>query len=109
MNANYASDSSSSYSTPSPSSTFRTFSDDQAPSPLPQYTLSSDFAHLVDQPGMNVVIARKVAKLQDSLPNLSQSNLRQAKADMMYLLSILGGEDMDAAQSRAGTVFNAPL
>ncbi|WWC69956.1 uncharacterized protein I206_103900 [Kwoniella pini CBS 10737] len=105
MNANYASDASSSYSTPSPSSTFRKFSEE----PLPQYSLSSDFAHLVEEPGMNVVIARKVAKLQDSLPNLSPSNLRQAKADMMYLLSILGGEDMDVAQSKADSVFNAPL
>ncbi|WWC89073.1 uncharacterized protein L201_003991 [Kwoniella dendrophila CBS 6074] len=107
---NYSSDASSSYGTPSPSSTYRRFSEDQTSSPtLPQYSLSSDFAHLVEEPGMNVVIARKVAKLQDSLPNLSADKLRQAKADMIYLLTVLNGESGEVAQIKAGEVFISPV
>ncbi|WVW84234.1 hypothetical protein I302_106264 [Kwoniella bestiolae CBS 10118] len=104
----YTPDTASSYGTPSPSSSYRRFSD-ESPSPLPQYALSSDLCHLVEEPGMNVVIARKVAKLQDSLPNLSPENLRQAKADMMYLLTILDGEGGEVAQCKAGAVFSAPV
>ncbi|WWD03265.1 hypothetical protein V865_001316 [Kwoniella europaea PYCC6329] len=105
----YSPKSASSYGTPSPSTSYRRFSEEQSPSPLPQYSLSSDYTHLVEEPGMNVVIARKVAKLQDSLPNLSSDNLRQAKADMMYLLTILDGQGEEVAQCKAGAVYSAPV
>ncbi|WRT66603.1 uncharacterized protein IL334_003562 [Kwoniella shivajii] len=110
MNYTSLSDSSSSSSnnTPSPVTSHRRFSDDQS-SHVSQYSLSGDYTYLVEEPGMNVVIARKIAKIQDSLPNLSSTNLRQAKADMMYLLTIVNGEGEDIAQCKAGAVFSAPV
>ncbi|KAK8864644.1 hypothetical protein IAR55_001894 [Kwoniella newhampshirensis] len=77
------------------------------PEIAPQYSLSSEYAHLVEDGGLKAVIAQKIAKLQDSLPQLSSSRLRQARADITYLRSILSGEDTMVAQCRAGGVFSA--
>ncbi|WWD17047.1 hypothetical protein CI109_101484 [Kwoniella shandongensis] len=78
------------------------------PEIAPQYALSPEYTHLVEEEGMKAVIAQKIAKLQDSLPQLSHSKLRQARADITYLLSIYQGEDTMIAQCRAGGVFSAP-
>ncbi|WVF71217.1 hypothetical protein IAT40_006017 [Kwoniella sp. CBS 6097] len=91
----------------SPASAHRQFS--ASPPPSEVYTLSSDYAHLIEEPGMNRVIAQKIALIQNTLPNLSADNLRQARADMMFLLTILDGEGDQVAQVRAGAVYSAAI
>jgi len=46
-------------------------------------------------------------KQQNSLPQLSHERLRQAKADIIYLRSILDDEGEMVAQVKAGAVFSA--
>ncbi|OCF30677.1 hypothetical protein I316_07641 [Kwoniella heveanensis BCC8398] len=91
----------------SPASAHRQFS--ASPPPLEVYTLSSNYTHLVEEPGMDRVIAQKIALIQNTLPNLSADNLRQARADMMFLRTILEGEGGQVAQVRAGAVYSAPV
>jgi hypothetical protein len=44
---------------------------------------------------------------QNTLPQLSLEGLKQAKADIVYLKSILDDEGMNIAQVRAGAVYSA--
>ncbi|WVR06816.1 hypothetical protein IAU60_003852 [Kwoniella sp. DSM 27419] len=91
----------------SPSTSTMQISD--SPPLSPRYTLSQDYVHLVDEPGMERVIAQKIALLQNTLANLSQDALRQARADITYLRSVLQGEEPMIAQCRAGAVFSAEV
>nr|ODN93026.1 hypothetical protein L204_05205 [Cryptococcus depauperatus CBS 7855] len=71
------------------------------------YELSKGFQHLVDKPKENQeTIKKKIAKLQDGLPQLGSYDLRQAKADIVYLNTILDDEP-DIAQILAGATWSA--
>ncbi|WWD03266.1 hypothetical protein V865_001317 [Kwoniella europaea PYCC6329] len=67
------------------------------------YQLSKGYSHLVESPDKyREVIIEKVGKLQSALPQLGSDDLRQAKADIVYLKSILDEEGIDIAQIKAG-------
>ncbi|WWC94494.1 hypothetical protein V866_001340 [Kwoniella sp. B9012] len=67
------------------------------------YQLSKGYSHLVESSDKyREVIIEKVGKLQSTLPQLGSDDLRQAKADIVYLKSILDDEGVDIAQIKAG-------
>ncbi|WWC89074.1 uncharacterized protein L201_003992 [Kwoniella dendrophila CBS 6074] len=67
------------------------------------YQLSKGYSHLVESPEKyRHIIADKLGKLQTTLPQLGSDDLRQAKADIVYLRSILEDDDQDIAQIKAG-------
>ncbi|WVQ67371.1 uncharacterized protein L199_005567 [Kwoniella botswanensis] len=67
------------------------------------YQLSKGYSHLVESPDKyREVIIEKVGKLQSTLPQLGSDDLRQARADFVYLKSILDDEGVDIAQIKAG-------
>ncbi|WWC61933.1 uncharacterized protein I303_104519 [Kwoniella dejecticola CBS 10117] len=67
------------------------------------YQLSRGFSHLVAAPEKHrEVIAEKMANLQSTLAQLGSDDLKQAKADIVYLKAILDDEGPDIAQIKAG-------
>jgi hypothetical protein len=89
-----------------------------------RYALSEQYIHLVESPEQfRPVLAERLARLvslfqrcrcskaehvqQNTLPQLSLEGLKQAKADIVYLKSILDDEGMNIAQVRAGAVYSA--
>ncbi|OCF60877.1 hypothetical protein L486_00521 [Kwoniella mangroviensis CBS 10435] len=67
------------------------------------YQLSKGYSHLVESPDRyREVIIEKLGKLQTTLSQLGSDDLRQAKADIIYLKSILDDEGADIAQIKAG-------
>ncbi|WVW84235.1 hypothetical protein I302_106265 [Kwoniella bestiolae CBS 10118] len=67
------------------------------------YQLSKGYSHLVESPEKyREVIAEKLGNLQSTLSQLGSDDLRQAKADIVYLKSILDDEGVDIAQIKAG-------
>ncbi|WVF71218.1 hypothetical protein IAT40_006018 [Kwoniella sp. CBS 6097] len=72
------------------------------------YLLSKGYSHLVEALDENRdVICEKVGKLESDLPQLGSDDLRQAKADIVYLRTILDGEGKDVAQVHAGATWAA--
>ncbi|WRT66604.1 uncharacterized protein IL334_003563 [Kwoniella shivajii] len=70
------------------------------------YTLSKGYSHLVESPEQNRdVIVEKLSNLQSTLAQLGSDDLRQAKADIVYLRSVLEDEDTSIAQIKAGAVW----
>ncbi|OCF30678.1 hypothetical protein I316_07642 [Kwoniella heveanensis BCC8398] len=72
------------------------------------YQLSKGYSHLVESPDQHrAVILEKLGKLEADLPQLGSDDLRQAKADIVYLRTILSGEDDSVAQIQAGATWAA--
>nr|XP_019011216.1 uncharacterized protein I206_04528 [Kwoniella pini CBS 10737]OCF49997.1 hypothetical protein I206_04528 [Kwoniella pini CBS 10737] len=67
------------------------------------YQLSRGYSHLVKSPGKHrEVIIEKVGNLESALAQLGSDDLKQAKADIVYLKAILDDEGEDIAQIKAG-------
>ncbi|WVQ99652.1 hypothetical protein IAU59_006791 [Kwoniella sp. CBS 9459] len=72
------------------------------------YQLSKGYSHLVEAPDQyRAVICEKLGKLEADLPQLGSDDLRQARADIVYLRTILEGEDNNVAQVHAGATWAA--
>ncbi|WVQ79973.1 hypothetical protein IAT38_002074 [Cryptococcus sp. DSM 104549] len=79
-----------------------------APLTATPYSLTKSYTHLVEDVEQHrEVLTEKLGKLQAGLPQLGEHDLRQAKADIVYLRSILDGEEPNIAQVRAGAAFSA--